>query len=84
MRMKSTGKIWEDDALFWLVGWLVGWVFYDISTFAGYLTPNPFYANDQFYFKQFSLAWVHSLIVKYISISNYSVKSDSSNSANSV
>ena len=23
-----------------VVGWLVG--FYDISTFAGYLTPNPF------------------------------------------
>ena len=25
---------------FWLVGWSVG--FYDISTFAGYLMPNPF------------------------------------------
>ncbi len=24
----------------WLVGWLVG--FYGISTFVGYLTPNPF------------------------------------------
>ena len=23
--------------------------------------PNPFYANSQLYFKQFSLAWVHSL-----------------------
>ena len=44
-----------------LIGWLVG--FYGISTFVGYLTPKPFYANDQFYFKQFSLAWVHSLIV---------------------
>ena len=31
-----------------------------------------FYVNKQFYFKQFSLAWVHSLIVKNISISNYS------------
>ncbi len=28
----------------WLFGWLVGWlvVFYGISTFVGYLTPNPF------------------------------------------
>ena len=32
----------------------------------------PFYANNQFHFKQFSLAWVPSLIVKNISISNYS------------
>ena len=24
-----------------LCGWLVGW-FYGISTFVGYLTPNPF------------------------------------------
>ena len=38
----------------WLVGWLFG--FYGISTFIGYLTANPFYANIQFYFKQFSLA----------------------------
>ena len=37
--------------------------FYGISTFVGYLTPN------QFYLKQFSLAWVHSLIIKNISIS---------------
>ena len=43
-----------------------------------------FYENSQFYFKQFSLAWVHSLIVKNISISSYSVYSNSSNSANSV
>ena len=64
-----------------LVGWLVG--FYGISTI-GYLTPNPFYANGQFYSKQFSLAWVHSLIVKNISISSYSVELISSNSNNSV
>ena len=27
-----------------LVGWLVGWLvgFYGISTFVGYLKPNPF------------------------------------------
>ena len=46
-------------------------VFYGISTFVGYLTPNPFYANNQLYFKQISLAWVYSLIVKNISISSY-------------
>ena len=28
----------------WLVGWLVE--FYGISTFVGYLTPNPFYENS--------------------------------------
>ena len=32
-----------------------------------------FYVNNQFYLKQFSLTWVHSLIIKNISISNYSV-----------
>ena len=47
---------------------------YGISTFAGYLMPNPFLYNKQFCFKQFSLVLiVHSLIVKNISISNYSV-----------
>ena len=54
--------------------------FYGISTFVGYLTPNPFFVSNQFYFKQFNLAWVHSLIVKNISISNYLVYSNSSNS----
>ena len=48
------------------IGWLFG--FYDISIFVGYLMPN-----NQFYFEQVSLAWVHSLIVKNISISSYSV-----------
>ena len=42
--------------------WFVG--FYGISTFIGYLTPNPFYVNNLFYLKQFTLALVHSLIVK--------------------
>ena len=43
----------------------VGWFgFYGISNLGGYLMPNPFYTNKLFYFKQFSLAWVHSLIVK--------------------
>ena len=56
---------------FLMVGWLVG--FDGISTFVGYLALNPFLMNNQFYFKQFSLAWVQSLIVKNISISSYSV-----------
>ena len=61
--------------------WLFG--FYGKSTFVGYLMPNPFLSNYLFYFKQFSLAWVQSLIVKNISILSYSVKSNSSNSTNS-
>ena len=31
-------------------------VFYDKSNIVGYLRPNLFYTNKQFYFKQFSLA----------------------------
>ena len=54
-----------------LIDWLFG--FYSISTLVGYLMPNIFYTNNQFNFKQFSLAWVRSLIVKNISISSYSV-----------
>ena len=34
------------------VGWL--FAFYGISTLVGYSMPNPFYTNNQFYFKQFS------------------------------
>ena len=34
-----------------------------------------FYVNNQFYLKQSSLTWVHSLIVKNIYISTYSVYS---------
>ena len=41
-------------------------VFYGISTFVGYLMPNPVYTDEQFYFKQFCLTKVHSLIVKRI------------------
>ena len=44
--------------------WLVG--LYSISTFVSYLMPDPFYTNSQFYFKQFSLAWVHDLIIKHL------------------
>ena len=44
-------------------------VLYGISTIVGYLIPNPFHTNKQFYFKQFSLTKVYRLIFKYISIS---------------
>ena len=33
---------------------LVWFGFYGISTIVGYLMPNPFYSDEQFYFKQFS------------------------------
>ena len=39
-------------------------VCYGISTFVGYLCQIHFYTNKLFYFKQFNLALVHSLIVK--------------------
>ena len=52
--------------LSWLVGWLVR--FYGISTFVGW--QIYFYTNNLFYNKQFSLAWVQSLIIKNISISS--------------
>ena len=60
----------------WLVGWLVG--FYGISIFVGYLMPNPFYVNSQLYLKQFSLAWVHSLIIKTVLIQliQFSISTD--------
>ena len=59
------------DFYFRLVGWLVR--FYDTSTFVGYLMPNSFYTNNQFYFKLFNLAWAHSLTLKNHSISRYSI-----------
>ena len=44
------------QSLMWLVGWFVG--FYAISTFVGYLTPNPFLYRYSFLFKtiQFSIS----------------------------
>ena len=50
--------------------------FYAISNFVGYLIPNPFYTIKQFYFKQFSLALIHYLIVKkhyYFNVKNSSI-----------
>ena len=45
--------------------------------YLGFMAYQPlcqihFYTNNQFYFKQFSLAWVYSLIVKNISIKLFS------------
>ena len=51
-------------------GYFMRW-FYGISIIVGYLMPNLFYTYKKFYFKQFSLPWVHSLFVKNISISSY-------------
>ena len=51
-----------------MVGRLVGWLsgFYGISTFVGYLTPNPFLCKE-FYFNNY-FHHEYSLIVKIISI----------------
>ena len=65
-----------------LVGWLVGFMVYQPLKVIFWQTH--FYTNNQLYFKQFSLAWVNSLIVKNLSIPSYSVQSNSSKSANSV
>ena len=58
--------------------------FYVISTFVGYLMPNPFLYNKQFYFKQFSLALVHNLIVKVFLFQAIEFNLNSSNSNNSI
>ena len=36
----ALGRVTGGLIMGWLVGWLVG--FYGISTFVGYLMPNPF------------------------------------------
>ena len=78
---KYRPKIRQCDFLVCSFVWLFG--FYDISTFVGYVMPNLFYTNSQFYLKQFSLAWVQSLIVKNTSISSNTVLSNSCNLSNS-
>ena len=44
------------------------WVLWHIRLFNA---KSIFYINNQFYFKQFCLAWVQTLIVKNVSISSY-------------
>ncbi len=36
--------------------WLVFMAWVRVRTFVCYLTPNPFYINNQFYYKQFSMS----------------------------
>ena len=38
--------------------------FYGISTIEGYLIPSSFFIFKHFYFKPFSLVWLHSLYAK--------------------
>ena len=63
---------------------LVVWVLWHINLCRLFNAKSILALNNQFYFKQFSLACVLSLIVKNISISSYSFYSNSSNSAHSV
>ena len=44
--------------------YITGTSIYGISIIVGYFMANPFYTYKQFYFKQFSLAYVHSLNLK--------------------
>ena len=64
-----------------LIGWLFG--FYGISTFVGYLTPNPFLYKQSVVF-QIIQSSMNTQFIKNISISNYLVYSNSSNSVNFV
>ena len=68
---------------FW-VGWLVGWLVLWHINFYRLFNTISLKTNHQFYFKQFSLACVHSLMIKDISIATYSIYSKSSHSAYSV
>ena len=70
LQWKIISWSWCEETIFCL---MVGWVLWHIHLFRLFNDKSIFYSNDQFYFKQFSLAWVHSLIVKNISISSYSV-----------
>ena len=45
-----------------------------VVSLAGRFMPNNFNKNNHFYSNQFSLAWVHGIIVKNISISTNSIK----------
>ena len=60
----------EDHA--WLVAWLFG--FYVVSIFVGYLMPNASYTNYQFYFKQFSLAWIQLSKIFVLQVIQFSQK----------
>ena len=65
-----------------LISWLVR--FYGISTFIVYLTPNPFLCKLSVLFQTIQFSMSTQFNCQNISISNYSVYSNSSNSANLV
>ena len=52
---------------------------YGISTFVGYLMPNPFYTIKQFYFKRLSLA-----VIYYSNEGKYGFNVKNSSISNSV
>ena len=58
-----------------MVSWLVG--FYGISTFVDYLTPNPFLCKLKVLIKTIQFSRSTQLIFENITISNYSVYSNS-------
>ena len=47
--------------------------FYNISTFVGYFMPNPLLNKLTVLFQTIQFSVIHSLIVKNISFSSYSV-----------
>ena len=73
----KSGKIRRIKFSVTLIGlvWFVG--FYGISTFVGYLTPNPFLCKTVL-FKTIQPGTSKGLIVKNTSISSYSVYSNNS------
>ena len=52
---------------------MVGWVLWHINS-CRLFNAKSILCKNQFCFKQFRLAWVDSLIVKYISILSYLFK----------
>ena len=88
-----TGLCRKSCAKVKLVGWLVwfwfdlvwsGLVFYSISTFLGYLTANPFLYKYSVLFQTIQFSMSTQFYCQNISISNYSIYSNSFNPANSV
>ena len=59
----------------WLVGWLVG--SYSISTFVGYLMPNPFLYKEAVLFPTIQFSMSTQFNCQNIFISCYSVYSNS-------
>ena len=83
MHVTNKGDVIQRKSEYIIQYWLVGWVLWHINL-CRLFNINSIFMQIVLIQKKFSLAWVHSLIVKNICISSYSVKSNSSNSANSV